>query len=180
MLFRSTLFPYTTLFRSSEAHQGLFFRLGSRIDGKVDAAVPILGQIGNRLLRIGGYILQFGMPRVEQLRGLAVAVVTRPCVVNVIADGDSARRFRIPESSGRLLVNLWDRNSGYGKEGMPAVNTTSYPKLIKALREALGTEKLLTVTVYEEPTWTVRRLTMLPTVPYHATVVPRATFFRMM
>lgn len=51
-------------------------------------------------------------------------------------------------------VNLWDRNSGYGKEGMPAVNTTSYPKLIKALREALGTEKLLTVTVYEEPTAT--------------------------
>ena len=39
-------------------------------------------------------------------------------------------------------VNLWDRNSGYGKEGMPAVNTTSYPKLIKALREALGTEKI--------------------------------------
>ena len=37
---------------------------------------------------------------------------------------------------------------------MPAVNTTSYPKLIKALREALGTEKLLTVTVYEEPTAT--------------------------
>ena len=27
---------------------------------------------------------------------------------------------------------------------------------------------------------TVRRLTMLPTVPYHATVEPRATFFRMM
>ena len=51
-------------------------------------------------------------------------------------------------------INLWDRGAGYGKEGMPAVNTTSYPKLIKALREALGTEKLLTVTVYEEPTST--------------------------
>ncbi len=49
-------------------------------------------------------------------------------------------------------INLWDRNAGYGKEGMPAMNTTSYPKLIKALREALGTEKLLTVTVYEKPT----------------------------
>lgn len=51
-------------------------------------------------------------------------------------------------------VNLWDRNAGYGKEGMPAVNTTSYPKLIKALREALGSDKLLTLTVYEEPTET--------------------------
>lgn len=46
------------------------------------------------------------------------------------------------------------RSAGYGKEGMPAMNTASYPKLIKALREALGREKLLTVTVYEEPTST--------------------------
>ena len=49
-------------------------------------------------------------------------------------------------------INLWDRNSGYGKEGMPEMNTTSYPKLIKAMREALGTNKLLTVTDHEEPT----------------------------
>jgi len=49
-------------------------------------------------------------------------------------------------------INLWDRNTGYGKEGMPAMNTASYPKLIKALREALGAEKLLTLTVYEKPT----------------------------
>ena len=51
-------------------------------------------------------------------------------------------------------VNLWDRNAGYGMEGMPTVNTTSYPKLIKAMREALGSDKLLTLTVYEEPTET--------------------------
>lgn len=49
-------------------------------------------------------------------------------------------------------INLWDRNAGYGKEGMPAMNTTSYPKLIKALREALGNDKLLTVTDHKEPT----------------------------
>lgn len=49
-------------------------------------------------------------------------------------------------------INLWDRNSGYGKEGMPPMNTTSYPKLIKALRELLGKDKLLTLTDYEEPT----------------------------
>lgn len=48
-------------------------------------------------------------------------------------------------------VNLWDRGSGYGKEGMPPVNTTSYPKLIKALREAMP-DKMLTVVDYEEPT----------------------------
>ncbi len=51
-------------------------------------------------------------------------------------------------------INLWDRNTGYGKEDMPAMNTSSYPKLIKALREALGTERLLTVTVYDKPTET--------------------------
>lgn len=48
-------------------------------------------------------------------------------------------------------VNLWDRGSGYGKEGMPAVNTTSYPKLIKALHEAMP-GKLLTVVDYDEST----------------------------
>ena len=49
-------------------------------------------------------------------------------------------------------VNLFDRNAGYGEvEGMPAMNTTSYPKLIKALREAMP-DKLLTLSDYEEPT----------------------------
>ena len=49
-------------------------------------------------------------------------------------------------------VNFWDRNAAYGKEGMPAMNTTSYPKLIKAMREALGNDKLVTLTDYEDPT----------------------------
>jgi len=48
-------------------------------------------------------------------------------------------------------VNLWDRGSSYGKEGMAEVNTTSYPKLIKALREAMP-DKMLTVVDYEQPT----------------------------
>ena len=43
-------------------------------------------------------------------------------------------------------------NAAYGKEGMPAMNTTSYPKLIKAMREALGNDKLVTLTDYEAPT----------------------------
>lgn len=41
-------------------------------------------------------------------------------------------------------VNLWDEDSKYGKVGMPEMNTTSYPKLIKALREALP-DKVLTL-----------------------------------
>lgn len=48
-------------------------------------------------------------------------------------------------------VNLWDEGSGYGKEGMPAVNTTSYPKLIKALRNTLP-NKLLTLVDKDKPT----------------------------
>ena len=32
------------------------------------------------------------------------------------------------------------------------MNTTSYPKLIRSLREALGSDRLLTVVDYEEPT----------------------------
>lgn len=52
-------------------------------------------------------------------------------------------------------INLWDRNSGYGQEGMPAVNTTSYPKLIKAMHDmlkAIGSDKLLTLTDHLAPT----------------------------
>jgi hypothetical protein len=47
-------------------------------------------------------------------------------------------------------VNLWDEGAGYGKEGMPAVNTTSYPKLIKALDEAMP-DKLITLADMGEP-----------------------------
>lgn len=49
-------------------------------------------------------------------------------------------------------INLWDRNTGYGKEGLPPMNTTSYPRLVKRLREALGPKKLITLVDYGEPT----------------------------
>lgn len=52
-------------------------------------------------------------------------------------------------------ANLWDRNANYAvseEKGFPKTNTSSYPKLIKRLRELLGPNKLLTVTDYEEPT----------------------------
>lgn len=52
-------------------------------------------------------------------------------------------------------INLWDRNSGYDKSeqnGHPETNTTSYPKLIKALREMLGPDRLLTLADHEQPT----------------------------
>lgn len=62
---------------------------------------------------------------------------------------------RMVDTYGLDGVNLWDRNTGYDKavgNGFPEMNTTSYPKLIKALWEALGSDRLLTVTDYEEPT----------------------------
>lgn len=49
-------------------------------------------------------------------------------------------------------VNLWDKESNYGKEGMPAINTTSYPKLIKTLHTILPDDKLLTLVDIGEPT----------------------------
>ena len=49
-------------------------------------------------------------------------------------------------------INLWDRNTGYGQEGLPPMDTTSPPLLIKKLREALGPQKLLTIVDYQEPT----------------------------
>lgn len=62
---------------------------------------------------------------------------------------------RLVDTYGLDGINLWDRNTGYDKaaeNGLPEMNTTSYPKLIKALKEALGDGKLLTLTDYEEPT----------------------------
>lgn len=41
-------------------------------------------------------------------------------------------------------VNLWDEDDKYKDSGMPELNTTSYPKLIKALRTAMP-GKLLTL-----------------------------------
>lgn len=82
-------------------------------------------------------------------KGLGFCNLTDGQIVDFVAQVKT-----VVEEFGIDGINLWDRSAGYGKEGMPAVNTTSYPKLIKALREALGSEKLLTVTVYGEPTST--------------------------
>ena len=82
-------------------------------------------------------------------KGLGFCNLTDGQIVDFVAQVKT-----VVEEFGVDGINLWDRNAGYGKEGMPAMNTASYPKLIKALREALGREKLLTVTVYEEPTST--------------------------
>lgn len=52
-------------------------------------------------------------------------------------------------------INLWDQNSGYEKaasNGLPEVNTTSYPMLIRKLRESLGTGRLITLADEGEPT----------------------------
>lgn len=82
-------------------------------------------------------------------KGLGFCNLTDGQIVDFVAQVKT-----VVEEFGIDGINLWDRGSEYSKEGMPAMNTASYPKLIKALREALGREKLLTVTVYEEPTST--------------------------
>lgn len=58
----------------------------------------------------------------------------------------------VVEKYGIDGFNLWDKNTNYGVGGVPPMNTTSYPKLIKALRETLGPDKMLTVVDYKEPT----------------------------
>ena len=63
----------------------------------------------------------------------------------------SAQVKEVVELYGLDGINLRDEGSGYGKEGMPLMNTTSYPKLIKSLREAMP-DKLLTLVDKEEPT----------------------------
>ena len=62
---------------------------------------------------------------------------------------------RLVDTYGLDGVNLWDRNSAYDlieEKGLPEFNTTSYPKTIKALKEALGQDRIVAVTDYKEPT----------------------------
>lgn len=59
---------------------------------------------------------------------------------------------RMVDKYGLDGINLWDRGTGYDKEGGTEMNTTSYPKLIRTLRQALGKQKILTVVDYREPT----------------------------
>ena len=63
----------------------------------------------------------------------------------------TAQVKNVIETYGLDGVNLRDEGSGYGNEGFPPMNTTSYPKLIKSLREVLP-DKLLTLVDKEEPT----------------------------
>ena len=56
----------------------------------------------------------------------------------------------LQESGRKVCLSLEGGGTGLGFCNL----TTSYPKLVKTMREALGTEKLLTLTVYEEPTAT--------------------------
>lgn len=48
-------------------------------------------------------------------------------------------------------VNLWDEEGAYGIQGMPRMNMTSYPKLIKSLHDALP-GKLITLVDKGKPT----------------------------
>lgn len=59
---------------------------------------------------------------------------------------------RMVDKYGLDGINLWDRGTGYDKEDGTEMNTTSYPKLIRALRQTLGNQKILTVVDYREPT----------------------------
>lgn len=67
------------------------------------------------------------------------------CNMNTTQITDFVRQVKATVERYQLDgVNLWDDDSKYGKAGTPAMNTTSYPKLIKALSEAMP-DMLLTV-----------------------------------
>lgn len=52
-------------------------------------------------------------------------------------------------------VNLYDEGSGYGRDGMPAIDPASYAKFIRDLRAALGKDKRITLTDVGEPSATL-------------------------
>ena len=52
-------------------------------------------------------------------------------------------------------VNLYDEGSGYGRDGMPAIDPASYAKFIRDLRTALGKDKRITLTDVGDPSATL-------------------------
>ena len=75
---------------------------------------------------------------------------------------DDAQRAELVEQIRKTVVrygldgvNLDDEISGYGREGMPAIDPASYAKFIRDLRTALGKDKLITLTDIGEPSATL-------------------------
>lgn len=72
----------------------------------------------------------------------------------------TAQVKNVVESYGIDGINLRDEGSGYGKEGFPAMNTTSYPKLIKSFAKPFLTNC--------SPLWTKRSRRSISTMPPYA------------
>ena len=75
---------------------------------------------------------------------------------------DDAQRAELVEQIRKTVVrygldgvNLDDETSGYGREGMPAVDPVSYAKFIRDLRTALGSDKMITLTDIGDPSATL-------------------------
>lgn len=98
------------------------------------------------------------LPLQEQGRKVCLSIEGSGCglgfcnLTDVQIADFSNQLSQIVKQFGLDGVNLWDRNSGYGEGGFPPMNTTSYPKLIKSLKESLGQHRIVTVTDYEAPT----------------------------
>lgn len=139
---------------------GNVVNLQTTVIGCEAATGRALLNLGSDMTYVLGHANQYIRPLQEQGRKVCLCIEGGGSglgfcnLTDAQIDDFAAQVKTVIEQYGLDGVNLWDRNAGYGAEGMPAANTTSYPKLIKALREALGTEKLLTVCVCDKPTET--------------------------
>jgi len=75
---------------------------------------------------------------------------------------DDAQRASLVEQVRQMVVrydldgvNLYDEGSGYGRDGMPAIDPASYAKFIRDLRTALGKDKRITLTDVGDPSATL-------------------------
>lgn len=139
---------------------GNIVNLQTTVIGCEAATGRALLNLGSDMTYVLGHADQYILPLQEQGRKVCLCIEGGGSglgfcnLTDAQIDDFAAQVKTVIEQYGLDGVNLWDRNAGYGAEGMLAANTTSYPKLIKALREALGTEKLLTVCVCDKPTET--------------------------
>lgn len=133
-----------------------FFSLGNIVNLK-KATIDYDASSGHTLLQLGSdlsYVLEHKDKYIRHLqendRKVCLCIENGSqgigfCNMNTTQIIDFVRQVKNAVERYQLDgVNLWDDDNKYGKSGMPAMNTTSYPKLIKALSDAMP-EKLLTV-----------------------------------
>ncbi len=133
---------------------------GASVQYNAEEKMPELAYDGN-LIQLLRNNTKYLVPIQDD--GITVSVIVSGGGMGIgFCNLDDAQRASLVEQIRKMVVrynldgvNLYDEASGYGREGMPAIDPASYAKFIRDLRTALGSDKLITLTDVGEPSATL-------------------------